>query len=249
MPGNLQGYYGSLNHNVKGIYQRYMTWFDSNPVNLWKPPPVEEGIRYVSCMGGTDQTVSLAEDFSSKGDLRFAATLLGHVIAAGPKHVEARKLLASVFTKLGYGCLNGTWRNFYLTGAQDLQKTYSENPPSAVVTPSLSPLLTLVQWFSGLSVQIDGPQAAKESLLIDIEVTDEKETWRLILSNGALSYRLLSDKAGALEKVVLQLKLTKAELRQLIQGEIDAESRTVAGDPKLFQTLLQFFPWGAQAGV
>ncbi|KAJ6126797.1 hypothetical protein N7523_002409 [Penicillium sp. IBT 18751x] len=245
---HLQGYYGSLNHNVKGIYQRYMTWFDGNPVNLWKLPPAEEGIRYVSCMGGSDQTVSLAEDFSSKGDLRFAATLLGHVIAADPSHAEARKQLASVFTKLGYGCLNGTWRNFYLTGAQDLQKPYSGNPPSAVVTPSLSPLLTLDQWFSGLSVQIDGPAAANESLVIDIEVTDEKETWRLILSNGALSYRLLSDKTGALEQVGLQLKLTKAELAQLIQGEIDAESRTVAGDPKLFQTLLQFFPWGAQAG-
>lgn len=245
---HLQGYYGSLNHNVKAIYQRYMTWFDGNPVNLWKHPPAEEGIRYISCMGGIDQTVRLAEGFSSKGDLRFAATLLGHVIAADPKHVEARKLLASVFTKLGYGCLNATWRNFYLTGAQDLQKAHSENPLSAMGTPSLGPLLTVEQWFSGISVQIDGPRAANESLVIDAEITDQKETWRLILSNGALSYRLLSDKAGALEKVGLQLRVTKAELRRLIQGEMDAESRTVGGNPKLFQRLLQFFPWGAKAG-
>lgn len=246
---HLQGYYGSLNHNVKAIYQRYMTWFDGNPVNLWKHPPVEEGKRYISCMGGIDRSVTLAEDFASRGDLRFAATLLGHAIAAEPKHVGARTLLASVFTKLGHGALNATWRNFYLTGAQDLQQAESLNPFAKMATPALGPLLTIEQWFSGLSVQIDGPRAASESLVIDVEVTDQGQVWRLILSNGALSYRLLSDKAVPLEKVGLRLKVTKEELRQLLLGQMAAESRTVGGDPRLFQRLLRFFPWGAKSGT
>lgn len=91
-----QGYYGSISHNAKGIYQRYMTWFDGNPANLWRHTPTEEGKRYVECMGGTDAVISKANKFADGGDLRFAATLLDHVVAAEPDHAVARSTLANV---------------------------------------------------------------------------------------------------------------------------------------------------------
>ena len=33
------GYYGSVSHNVKAIYQRYLGWYDGNPAHLWQHPP------------------------------------------------------------------------------------------------------------------------------------------------------------------------------------------------------------------
>ncbi|KAJ5761065.1 hypothetical protein N7520_008221 [Penicillium odoratum] len=241
---HLQGYYGSLSHNIKAIYSRYMTWFDGNPVNLWKHPPAEEGKRYIACMGGIEGTITLAEQFAAKDDLRFAATLLGHVIAAEPKHTRARSALSSVFKKLGFGALNATWRNFYLTGAADLAPESTTTPsPQSTKTVDLNPLLSVEQWLCSLSVQIDGIRAAGKSFAIDVTLSDQGQTWRLILSNGALSYRILSGNTS-LEKPGLHFKVAKAELRSLLLCRIKVDAQMCEGDPKLFQDLMQFFPWG-----
>lgn len=246
---HLQGYYGSLNHNIKGIYQRYMTWFDGNPVNLWKYPPVEEGKRYVACMGGMDTVVALAGDFATKDDLRFAATLLGHALAAQPSHVKARSLLSSVLSRLGHGAVNSTWRNFFLTGAQDLQQENNGVSLHTTKMLDLNPLLSVEQWLMGLSVQIDGPRAAMELLVIDITVIDQDQTWRLILSNGALTHRVWSDNASRLNKAGLHLTVTKEVLRRLILGQEKPETTTFRGNPALFEKLLQFLPWARNSSL
>ncbi|KAJ5168102.1 uncharacterized protein N7482_003696 [Penicillium canariense] len=248
---HLQGYYGSLSHNIKAIYQRYMTWFDGNPANLWKHPPVEEGKRYIACMGGADQAIEIAVNYADSGDLRFAATLLGHVVAAEPNHTRGREALASVYTRLGHGSLNGTWRNFYLTGAQDLRSSPQHIYGSSLEKmglPKLDPLLSVEQWLAALSVQIDGPRAAGDSLIIDIAISDVGETWRLILSNGALTYRALSTKALSLDEAGLQLQVTKEEFRMLLLNKQTAEAKTVQGNSELFLRLMQFFPWGTKTG-
>ncbi|KFY77643.1 hypothetical protein V499_02990 [Pseudogymnoascus sp. VKM F-103] len=116
-----QGYYGSISHNVKAIYQRYMGWYDGNPAHLWEQPPAEERRRYVFCMGGADAVVRMAQTYVENGDLCFAATLLSYVVFADSKHDEAKGALALVFEKLGYGAENGPWRNCYLTGADELR--------------------------------------------------------------------------------------------------------------------------------
>ena len=74
------GYYGSVSHNVKAVYQRYMGWFDGNPGRLWAHPPEAIGPRYVAAMGGIDRVVELARTAFEEGDYRWAATLLDHAI-------------------------------------------------------------------------------------------------------------------------------------------------------------------------
>ena len=115
------GYYGSVSHNVKAIYQRYLGWFDGNPSSLWEHPPVEAATRYVECMGGTDEVVTKARRYADDGDLRFAAQLLKHAVFADATHAEAKALLGDVYERLGFGAENGTWRNFYLQGAAELR--------------------------------------------------------------------------------------------------------------------------------
>ena len=98
-----RGYYGSVSHNVKAIYQRYMGWFDGNPAHLWEHPPVESAKRYVDCMGGAAEAVAKARGYFDAGDLRFAAQLLNHVVFAEPGNAEAKDLLVQTYERLGYG--------------------------------------------------------------------------------------------------------------------------------------------------
>ena len=117
-----RGYYGSVSHNVKGIYQRYMGWFDGNPAHLWAHPPVPAAQRYVDCMGGADAVLARARLSFEEGDHRWVAEVVGHVVFADPENVAARELQAQAFEQLAYGAENATWRNFYLMGALELRQ-------------------------------------------------------------------------------------------------------------------------------
>jgi alkyl sulfatase BDS1-like metallo-beta-lactamase superfamily hydrolase len=117
-----RGYYGSVSHNVKAIYQRYLGWYDGNPARLWQHPPQEAAKRYVAFMGGADAVVEKAHACYQDGDLRWAAQVLDHVLFADPGHQAARALLADVLEQLGFGSENGTWRGAYLSGALELRR-------------------------------------------------------------------------------------------------------------------------------
>ncbi|KAJ5669659.1 hypothetical protein N7462_010729 [Penicillium macrosclerotiorum] len=171
-----QGFYGSLSHNVKGIYQKYMTSFDGRPEHLWQYPPTEEGQRYVECFGGT---------FIKKGNNCFAATLLAHAVAsdANPENKRAKLLLASAYEALGFGAENATWRNFYLTNAQELRTGTKPGMAAGGRTP-LGEKLSIDQWFEIMSVQLDGEKAAESFFTIDFDVTDLNQKWRLIIQDA-----------------------------------------------------------------
>ncbi|KAB8190648.1 MBL fold metallo-hydrolase [Nonomuraea phyllanthi] len=208
------GYYGSVSHNVKAIYQRYLGWFDGNPAHLWEHPPVEQARRYVECLGGTSSVVALAERYVREGDLRFAATLLNHAVFADEKDSAARRLLAQVYTRMGHGAENATWRNFYLTGAAELA-----GPPSAGTTTTTSPdmlqALTVEQVFGSLAIRVSGPEAWNERFAIDWHITDLDERHRTTMSNGALIHQRTPSGDGA----DLTLRLSRQRLLDLFSGD------------------------------
>ncbi|TJZ58893.1 MBL fold metallo-hydrolase [Streptomyces piniterrae] len=219
------GYYGSLSHNVKAIYQRYMGWFDGNPAHLWEHPPVEQAKRYVAALGGIDATVAAGRRFADSGDLRFAATLLNHAVFADPGHVGARHELAAVYDRLGQGCENGTWRNFYLTGAMELRGAPAPVRADAA-GPEIAAALTVDQLIDSLAIRVDGPRAWASSLTMDWYLADEDRTWRLTLSNGALTYRSTAGAptaSGTSEgRPDLTVTLTKPELLGIVAGRVPA---------------------------
>ncbi|OOF93257.1 hypothetical protein ASPCADRAFT_517421 [Aspergillus carbonarius ITEM 5010] len=235
---HVQGFYGSVSHNVKGIYQRYMGWFDGNPAHLWEYPPVENAKRYVECMGGIDQVVGKAERFAQDGDLRFAATLLGHAVALDPEHEKSRQTLAGVFEKLGFGAENATWRNFYLSAARNLRAEPLNTTNPMPQSRELNPGQSVDQWLTLLSVRLDGPRAASAALTIDIEVTDEEQRWRLILSNGVLTRRKASGRAAFLDAPGFAMSLTKQRLRQILSGQAGLDGIDHEGDTAVLHTLL-----------
>ncbi|MFE0461040.1 alkyl/aryl-sulfatase [Kitasatospora sp. NPDC058965] len=234
----LRGYYGSLSHNVKAVYQRYLGWYDGNPAHLWEHPPVELAKRYTEALGGVAATVATARGYAEQ-DPRFAATLLNHAVFADPEHREAREALAGVYRRLGHGAENGTWRNVYLTAAMELGGT----PARAdfdLANPEVAAALTVGQLIDSLAVRVNGPRARDTPLTVDLLVTDERRGWRLTLSNGALTHRSAPlGKPLGQGAADLALTLTKAGLLGLLGGAGLAGIET-AGDPQVLATLLSF---------
>lgn len=182
---NSRGYYGSVSHNVKAIYNRYMGWFDGNPAHLWEHPPVAASERYVKCMGGIENVIKLGTEYSDKGDLRFAATLLCHAVFADQSNEEARKALSTVYKQLGYGAENATWRNIYLTGAKELMGEIhlSMNDMSNDGMKALD----IEQLMDTMAIRIDGSKAWDQAFTIDVMIVDMKIGWHMNLSNGVLT--------------------------------------------------------------
>ncbi|PJI90987.1 alkyl/aryl-sulfatase [Luteimicrobium subarcticum] len=182
-----RGYYGSVSHNVKAIYQRYMGWYDGNPSSLWKHTPAEAGKRYVDLGGGADAVVEKARAAFDTGDFRWVAELLNHVVFAEPDHAAARELLADTYEQLGYGAENGTWRSAYLSGATELRDGNFGTPLTSASADVIS-ALTPEMLFDAIAIQVNGPEAFDLSLTIDVVLTDSDARYRLRLNNGALTY-------------------------------------------------------------
>ncbi len=207
-----RGYYGSVSHNVKAIYQRYMGWYDGNPANLWLHPPVERGRRYVDFMGGADAVVAKARTSYEQGDLRWAAEVLSHVVFADPAQAEARALLADTFEQLGFGAENGTWRCAYLSGAYELRKG-SFGTPTTPMSPDVLASLSPAQLFDAMAVQINGPRCWDERITVDLDLGDDGR-FRLQLANGVLTYST-AVQATAPD---LTVRMPRAALPALVMG-------------------------------
>ncbi|MGW2303115.1 alkyl/aryl-sulfatase [Streptomyces sp. NPDC001809] len=233
-----RGYYGSLSHNVKAIYQRYLGWFDGNVAHLWEHPPVPLAQRYVESMGGPEPTLAKARAYIEDGDLRFAATLLNHLVFADPGNADAKQTLAGVYDTLGQGAENGTWRNFYLTSAMELR--HGVNPIAIDTTnPEMVMALTTDMLLDSVAIRIDGPRAWEENLTIDLVLTDEQRRHRLTLHNGALTHRSTSAAGRPKTEPGLTLTLTKTRLLGVLAGK-GLDGVAVDGDPGLLTRLFSY---------
>ncbi|MGW4385475.1 alkyl/aryl-sulfatase [Streptomyces sp. NPDC004685] len=243
---NTHGYYGSVSHNLKAIYQRYMGWFDGNPAHLWQHPPVEAGKRYVEFMGGADAVVDKARDTFEAGDYRWAAEVLSHVVFAEPGHTAARALLADTFEQLGYGAENGTWRNFYLSGTTELREGQF-GTPTVTASADIVAHLTPTMLFDAIAIQVDGPKAWDEKLAIDVHLTDVDERYRLRLANGVLSYSAAPQKAAADVTLVSTVHaLSELAVTGLTPEGLDRAGVRVEGDTSALHRLTTVLDPGDQ---
>lgn len=230
-----RGYYGSVSHNVKAIYQRYLGWFDGNPARLWPHPPEAIGPRYVAAMGGIDRVVELAREAFDAGDFRWAATLLDHAVFSDAEHPGARALYADTLEQLAYGAENATWRNFFLSGATELRDGNFGTPVQAA-SPTLLSRLTPEQLFDALAIRVDGPRAFGLDLCIDVVVADTAARHRLTLRNGVLVQRRApadATAAAATVRVDTVLRLLAA-----VAGDLTSRGLAISGDAAALQALL-----------
>jgi alkyl sulfatase BDS1-like metallo-beta-lactamase superfamily hydrolase len=183
-----RGYYGHIRHNVKAIYQKYLGWYDANPVNLDPLPPVEAGRKYVEYMGGADAILARAARDFAKGEFRFVAQAVSHLVFADPDNQAARALLADTFEQLGYAAESATWRNAYLFGAQELRQGMPNAPPRPPMPRETLAALRTGQLWDVLGVRLNGPKAEGKRIVLNWAFTDTSESFVLTLENCALTY-------------------------------------------------------------
>ncbi|WP_331772553.1 MBL fold metallo-hydrolase (plasmid) [Embleya sp. NBC_00888] len=233
-----RGYYGSVSHNVKAIYQRYLGWFDGNPAHLWEHPPVEIAKRYVEVAGGAAEALAKARGYVEAGDLRFAVTLLNHIVFADPSDGDAKHTLAGVYDTLGRGAENATWRNFFLTAAQELRRGVVFNLVD-LNNPEMAMALTTGMLIDTIAIRIDGPKAWDDDLVVDLAVTDEQRRHRLTLHNGALTHRDTPLDRAPKTSAGLTLTLTKPQLLGILAGK-PLDGVHTDGDPALLERLFSY---------
>ncbi|NPV24777.1 alkyl/aryl-sulfatase [Bradyrhizobium aeschynomenes] len=183
-----RGYYGHIRHNVKAIYQKYLGWYDANPVNLDPLPPVEAGRKYVAYMGGAEPLLARAREDFAKGEFRFVAQVVSHLVFAEPDNAEARALLADTLEQLGYAAESATWRNAYLFGAQELRHGMPEVPARSGMPRETLAALRTEQLWDVLGVRLNGPKAEGKHIVLNWTFTDTGERFMLTLQNCALTY-------------------------------------------------------------
>lgn len=234
-----RGYYGSVSHNVKAVYQRYMGWFDGNPARLWPHPPEAAGPRYVGAMGGVERVVEVARGAYDDGDFRWAATLLDHVMFTDSAHAGARELYADTLEQLGYGAENATWRNFFVSGATEL-RTGNFGTANRLAAPTMLAQLAPEQIFTMLAISVNGPRAWDLSLAVDFSFVEAN--YRLTLRNGVLVQRKTpADPATANATVTLA---TTMRLLAAAAGDLTSPGLEVAGDRAALQALLSVLDRG-----
>ena len=227
---NARGYYGSVSHNVKAIYQHYMGWFDGNPAHLWELPPEPSARKHVEYMGGAQAIIQRAQ--AGDEDPRWVAQVLNYVVFDDPGNHVARDLLAKTYERLGRGAENGTWRDFYLQGAGELHGERARTPISTT-SPDVMMALTVDQLFDSIAILVDGPRAWEEDLTIDWNFTDLKKEVRLRLANGVLT----QSRPDNASRAQLTLTLTKPQLLAMLDTQSLAGVQA-EGDQQALATLL-----------
>ncbi len=186
---HIRGYYGTLRHNAKAVYQNYFGWYDANPAHLDPLPPAEEAKRYVEAMGGGAEVLKKGEAAYAAGDYRWAATLLDHLVFAEPENTSAREALARTYDQLGYRAESGPWRDVYLSGAHELRHGVQSLGPSLASARGLLEHLPPGQFFAAMATRVDAAKAEGMRLVLNFVFTDLDETYVLTLENAVLHHR------------------------------------------------------------
>ena len=218
------GYYGHLAHNVKAVYQRYLSWYDGNPANLWKLPPVDSGRRYVELAGGASALLARARAAFADGEYRWVAELLNHLVFADPKNVDARELQADTFEQLGYQAESAPFRNAYLTGAQELRN--GPLPARPTGRSGYLDAMTPDQLFDSIAVRLRAENVGGIALAVNFTFTDLDERWVLRLSNRALHAVTGRHDADA----AVTFRLAKPVLLAIVAGSTTLLDAVAAGD-------------------
>src|SRR5258706_4894494 len=223
-----RGYYGHIRHNVKAIYQKYLGWYDANPANLDPLPPVAAGKKYVEYMGGADAVLARAAKDFARGEFRFVAQAVSHLVFAEPDNQAARVLLADTFEQLGYAAESATWRNAYLFGAQELRQGMPKAPPRPPMPRETLAALRTEQLWDVLGVRLNGPKAEGKYIVLNWTFTDADEIFTLTLENCALTYV-----AGALAPTAdASFTLPRSTLDEVIAKQTSFPEAVAAGKIK-----------------
>lgn len=241
-----RGYYGTLKHNSRAVYQRYMGWYDGNPSDLDNLPPEDAAKKYIDYMGGEAAVMAKARADFDKGEYRWVAEVLKHVVFADPQSKAAKDLLADTYEQLGYQAESGSWRGAYLQGAYELRNGVPKAGGISAASPDAMKVMSPQMLFDYLAVRLNGPKAAGKHIGLNLDLTDLHQQYGLVVENAVLNY------GEPLASADVSLSLSKATLAAIQMKKVSIDEAIASGGLKLegqrekldeFLGLLDTFPF------
>ncbi len=232
-------YYGTVAHNSKAVYQRYMGWYDANPVNLNPLTPAESAAKWQEYLqlGSVDEVLRQAKKDFDKGEFQWVAEVTNTIVFADPLNKAARYLCADALEQLGYQSESGTWRNAYLSGAMELRGGNSDNDTNrAKNSGDLIKNMTVSMLIDYMGIVLDKAAMSDENFAINITVTDTNETYLVRVQGGVL----LKFAGDSDSNAKASITATKAGLSTVLAGnsELFFKSVKVEGDVKYVEKLM-----------
>ena len=232
--------YGDLKFNARAVYQRYLGAFDGDPVNLDPLPRNDAAVRYVAAMGGPAKVLKMAEDAAAKGEDRWAAMLLGHLVRATPNDAKVKEALAQSFEQLAYRAEASPWRDFYLSGALELRSGIQKPPQPAANTIGAN--LSVGQVLDTMSVRVVPDKAMGQPFTVAFVIPDTRERYFVRVENG-----VMTSEKGVDEAADATLNVPRLALLGMISGQVkaldllDNGTMTIEGNPLVLQRFLTIF--------
>ncbi|MEI9902453.1 MAG: alkyl sulfatase dimerization domain-containing protein [Hyphomicrobium sp.] len=242
-----RGYYGSVKHNSRAVYQRYMGFYDGNPTTLDELPPEEAAVKYVEYMGGAPAILDKAKADFDKGNYRWVAMALKNVVFADPSNKDAKELLADAYEQMGYQAESGPWRSIYLQGAYELRHGVPTSGALSTASPDVISAMSPELLFDYLAVRLNGPKAEGKKIGLNVDFTDLDKTYGLAVENGVLNHH-----EKPLAAADATLTLTKATLDKIQLKTLTVDDAVASGELKVdgnkqafadFLGLLDTFPF------
>jgi alkyl sulfatase BDS1-like metallo-beta-lactamase superfamily hydrolase len=235
-----RGYYGTVKHNARAVYQGYLGWYDGNPANLDPLPPTEAGKRYLDAMGGSAAVLEKANDAFRAADYRWVAELLNHLVFAEPNNARAKSLLAAAYDQLGYQAESGPWRDVYLSAAYELRHGPPEQGLNISAMEDILRRTPVDDFFDSMAARLNGPDAEGADLSVNFVFTDLDESYLLEISNAVLHHR--PSEPGAQTNATL--KLTHEMFIRILTGKAGLKDMLLSDEIELEGSkldLLKFF--------
>jgi alkyl sulfatase BDS1-like metallo-beta-lactamase superfamily hydrolase len=229
-----RGYYGTLKHNVKAVYQMYFGWYDANPASLDPLPRVAGAQHYVEYMGGSAAILEKAEASYDKGEYRWVAEVLNQLVSAQPGNSKAKALLARTYDQLGYRAESSAWRNVYLSGAYELRHGVPEKGVDIAAATELLEQTGPEQFMQMFQVALNGPKADGVALTINLVFSDLKENYVLEIENAVLHAR----RAPAARNASATLTLTRPLLVKIVTKQAGIRDLLTSPDMKVDGSLI-----------
>ena len=229
-------YYGTVAHNSKAVYQKYMGWYDANPVNLNPLTPSESAKKWVEYLGDTDRVLEMAKADYDKGEYQWVAEITNVIVYAEPDNTAARLLCADALEQLGYQAESGTWRNAYLTAAYELRDLREPDGEISIQSGVMLANISADNIFDYIGIALDKEAMADKDITVNVVLTDLNRQYMLKFKNGVLlKYEgTLSDEAD------VTIKTVRKALLLMMGGSFEqfSEKAVIEGDKEQLKLIM-----------
>ena len=233
-----RGYYGTLKHDIKAVYQFYLGWWDGNPSTYDQLPPAESAKRFVRAMGGAAPIMAEGERARDEGDYRWAAEIMNKLVFADPENQPARDLLAEILEQMGYQAESASWRALYLTGAQELRDGIADLPTPKTTGPDVVSAMGVGGALDFLGIKFNPEKGAGKSFCIALHITDRNEVYTLETRNGVLGNRKAQPDHADLTMTLSETAFFNMLLQiKSVEELIAADELAMDGNPAVLATL------------